>query len=215
MRDIRPKASFLPYTTPTVVGLLCILTILTGTLVSACDSGGSNAASAEVLIPLKEGNQWKVDATGAYVNSVALEVTSDTTVRMRENEPNETDTRTLIVEERTDGFLIRGGLITPDDPGADAFISSDDPAMLLEYPVEDGDSYEHTDGEGSTYRVVVSRDAVSVPAGDYECLLYTISDPADGTVVREVWVKPGMGPVRLSRYKGEEVFSLTSTNVSP
>lgn len=204
-----------PYTAPTLVGTLCILAIMTGALVSACDSGGSNSSgSPDSLVPLQTGNEWTAEVDGgSYRASLEMEVLSDTTVEVTRTSSGWEGERSekILVARQSDGLLIRGEIITSDDPGSEPYVSSDDPAMLLKYPSEDGDTYQHTDGEGSTYQVNVSQESVSVTAGEYESLKYTFTVPGGGEVLREVWLKPGMGPVRMDT--GEEVVELTSTNV--
>lgn len=203
-----------PYTAPTLVGALCILAIMTGALVSACDSGGSNTSeSPDALVPLKTGNEWTAEVDGgSYRATLEMEVLSDTTVEVERTSSQGTERiEKILLATQSDGLLIRGEIITPNDPGEESFVSSDDPAMLLQYPAEDGDTYQHTDGEGSTFQVNVSQESVVVPAGEYECLKYTFTDPGSGEILQEAWLKPGMGPVRMDT--GEEVVELTSTNV--
>jgi len=131
-------------------------------------------------------------------------VLADTAVSVVEEGSDYVDRDTVAVEGRSDGLLIRGEISSND-------IDDDDPVMLLQYPVEEGTTYQHTDGEGTTFRIDVTRESVTVPAGEYDCLRYVITDLSEGDRVAEIWVKPGMGPVRLS---GEDVWELTSTNVS-
>jgi len=61
----RRVLSIFLYSAPTLVGALCIFLIMTGTLVSACDLGGSNSeGEPEVLVSLEEGNEGRGDVGG-------------------------------------------------------------------------------------------------------------------------------------------------------
>jgi len=89
--------------------------------------------------------------------------------------------------------------------------------MLLKYPVEDGETYQHTDGKPSTFEATVSmEESVIVSAGEFDCILYDIERQRQGgnyrSDVDKVWVKPGLGPVRSQGEDGQAT-SLVSTNV--
>jgi hypothetical protein len=180
---------------------------MAGTLVSACDSGGSSEEeTSDELIPLAEGNEWEAVTSdeGAQESTAALRIVSETEVAIQETfSGGDVERDTLVFEERSDqGVNIRY-----------LYSRRDAPVMALRYPIEEGTTYQHTDGSGATYEVTATRETVTVPAGEYDCVLYTIRDPRDGDLVKEIWVKPGMGPVRRSDEGGEEVWELTSTNV--
>lgn len=189
---------------PTLVGMACILAIMTSMLVSACDSGG-NDGSPNPLIPLEKGNQWEYVFTSEDFEPTyqdRIDLVSDTKAVYSSSYTFERPP--ILVDKTEEGTLIRG---EEDDPG-------EYPVMLLKYPVEEGESYEHTDGEGSTFEVTVTKETVTVPAGEYDCLLYTIRDFTGIEAIGwEIWIKPGMGPVRVARWGGNEVWELTSTNV--
>jgi hypothetical protein len=175
---------------------------MTGTLVSACDSGGSNG-SPDALIPLEQGNQWTAELSGPYRNEeVDVEVTSESDAVITDRDQERTYRDTILVRKNDQGILIRGRKEFPQDF----------PAMLLKYPVEEGESYQHTDGEGNTFQISVSRESVTVPAGEFDCLLYTITEVGDPDEITRAWIKPGMGPVRFK--EAETVWELTSTNVN-
>jgi hypothetical protein len=111
----------------------------------------------------------------------------------------------LSVSQQSDGLLLES--LTNEE---------ETDIILLKYPAEAGDTYQHTDGDGTTYQIDVSETSASVPAGDYSgCLQYEIRYADSGTVNSIVTVKPGMGPVRWS--EGGEAdgarYRLTSTNV--
>ena len=90
--------------------------------------------------------------------------------------------------------------------------------MRLRYPVEDGDKYQYTDAAGqNTFEVSVSETDISVPAGNYDCLMYRIVQiRSEYQNVDRVCVKPGLGPVLWSR-EGvlglNTILELSTTNV--
>lgn len=100
----------------------------------------------------------------------------------------------LEAEQRSNGLLIRLD-------GEEVF--------LFRYPVEVGTTYEYTDVEGTNFEVSVSRESITVPAGFFECLLYTIQGPA-GRDSPRVWMRPALGPVQLD-LRGFDSVELIST----
>jgi len=168
-------------------------------LFSGCDTSGDGPeTTSDVLIPLETGNEWTVQTP---TGNLTLEVTDPTTVDVVGSGFN------IKAENQPEGTLIRG---------EDFDLQVYDPAMLLKYPVEAGESYQHTDGKPSTFSVSVTEETVTVPAGEFECLAYTIERLRQGgnsrSDIRKVWVKPGLGPVRLRQEDGLTA-SLISTNV--
>jgi len=201
MTDASSRSSTVPYSTPTLVGALCIVLIMTGTLVSACDSGGSNGNSAEstdVLIPLEVGNEWIAETDRG--RRVEASVSRDSVVEITEERQQEDFTFSIQIEKHSDGIRI----------GED--LSTDDDSFVLRYPIEDGATYEYTDpGGDETFEVSVTRQSITVPAGSFDCLMYTIQEEGDEDSQR-AWIKPGTGPVRLQDIEGEGTLELISTN---
>lgn len=182
---------------------------MAGTIVAACDSGGSSSGGTSgVLIPLEEGNRWEAEINGE--GTATAEVTSGNEINVTVNfefvDPRDGSFR---VPEQSNGFLLES-LTSPFGGFPDGEASR---VILLKFPVEDGDNYTYTDADEVTYEVTVSRTSESVPAGDYEnCLEYAI-DRADLAEDPEsvITVKPGVGPAEWDD-KGT-LYELTSTNV--
>lgn len=194
-----------PYSLPTVVGIACILLIMASPLISACDSGGSNGGSSDALIPLTEGNQWTASVSGGFAETANAEVVSGSEVSLTLSGGGNSMQSTLSVSKQSDGLLLES-------------LSNEEETdiILLKYPVEAGDSYQHTDGDGTAYQIDVSETSTSVPAGSYSgCLQYEIRYADSGNLNSIVTVKPGMGPVRWSEGNdsGDARYVLTSTNV--
>jgi len=196
-----------PYTVPTLVGFACILLIMAGSLISACDSSGSNGnGSPDALIPLEVGNQWTASVRPtSFAETANAEVVSDGELSLTLSGDGDSMESTLTVSQQSDGLLLES-LIT----GGETDI------ILLKYPAEQGDSYQHTDGDGTTYQIEVSETSASVPAGDYSgCLQYEIRRADSGNLNSTLTVKPGVGPVRWSNGNDPDdaQYTLTSTNV--
>ena len=64
--------------------------------------------------------------------------------------------------------------------------------LTLAYPVVAGQSYTAFE---STYTVIDTNRRVSVPAGDFTCLVYEITDRWDDTYRERFFVTPGVGLV--------------------
>lgn len=188
-----------------MMGMACILLIMTGTLISACDSTGSNGdESSDTLIPLNEGNRWEADIEGGQSGTVVAEVTASDEVDLTLNFGGDPVDATLNVSEESDGLLLESIVVGGEVDESDI--------ILLKYPAEEGDTYQHTDGDGTTYEVSVHEESVSVPAGDYDgCLVYTIRFADSGNISSEVTVKPGVGPLEWDG--GDTMYELTETNV--
>ena len=196
-----------PYSVPTLVGVACILLIMAGPLISACDSSGSNGnGSSDALIPLEEGNQWTASVTPtSFAETANAEVVSSSEVSLTLSGDGNSMETTLTVSQESNGLLLESLA-----NGGETDI------ILLKYPAEPGDSYQHTDGDGTSYQIEVSETSASVPAGDYSgCLRYEIRWADSGNLNSTVTVKPGMGPVRWSNGNDpdDERYTLTSTNV--
>lgn len=203
-KTMNHRTTQIPYSLPTMMGMACILLIMTGTLISACDSTGSNGdESSTALIPLNEGNRWEADIDGGESGTAVAEVTASDEVDLTLNFEGDPVEATLNVSEESDGLLLESLVVGGDVEESDI--------LLLKYPAEEGDTYQHTDGDGTTYEVSVSETSISVPAGDYDgCLQYTISLPDIGSL-STVTVKPGVGPLEWEG--GDATYELTETNV--
>lgn len=193
------------YSVPTLVACILISSIVGGSLLSACDISGSNSEDRpDKLVPLEVGNQWqaRISTDFGEQSQGIFEVIGATSIKVSsDGKPD-----TLRVQNQAEGgILIRGYQFRGNLPG-------ENPVIRLKYPAEDGDAYQHTDGEGSTFRVDVSEESVSVPAGDYDCLLYEIREDPGGRPDWEVWMKPGIGPIKIRTE--ESTGELISTNVS-
>jgi hypothetical protein len=194
------------YTPPTLLAIACFSLIAVGTGVTACDSAGSEDSGTETLIPLEEGNRWgafEKGPDGERRGDVMVRVTSDGTALAQFGET--TDTSTVVFREDENGIVV-------------GFTLSGYRNMRLQYPVEDGDKYQYTDAAGqNTFEVSVSETNISVPAGNYDCIMYRIVQiRSEYQNVDRVCVKPGVGPVLWSR-EGvlglNTVLELNTTNV--
>jgi len=175
-----------PYTPATLASLLLVGVLMFGTLISACDSGGSNGGGQSALIPLETGNSWTyegvVDGVGNETGTISI---SDTrTINGREyhafsrSGESEAD---YFVDERGDGIFVR-----------DRF---DPEEFLLKYPAEDGEIYDYTDDAGVTYQVTVSKQSVDVEAGTFEAVKYEIDGPDPDADVATF--APGVGLIQF------------------
>jgi len=175
---------------------------MAGPLISACDSSGSNGGeSSDVLIPLEEGNQWTADVSGEFSGTASAEVVSGSEVSLTLLRDGNSMETILTVSQQSDGLLLES---VSDVEETDI--------IFLKYPAEVGDTYQHTDENGNTFEVEVSRTSTSVPAGDYSgCLEYEIRELDGGDLRSIVTIKPGVGPVRVSSFGNR--YTLTSTNV--
>jgi hypothetical protein len=144
---------------------------------------------------------FEVSSSFRDKEEVDVEITSELDAVIADRDQERTFRDTILVRKNDQGILIRGEKISPQDF----------PAMQLKYPVEEGASYRHTDGEGDTFQVSVTRESITIPAGEFDCLLYTITEVGDPDEITRAWIKPGMGPVRVER--NGVMRELTSTNV--
>lgn len=200
------RKSRTPYSIPTVVATTVLLLIMAGPLISACDSAGSNGNggnASDGLIPLSEGNQWTAEVTGGRSGTLTAEVESEGTIKLTLNDMS----GTVEVSEQSGG-----GLILESFGGS---LENQDDVMRFKYPADEGDTYEYTDGDGTTYEVTVSKTSASVPAGDYEnCLKYEFRNVEYEDVDSVAIIKPGLGPIRFGGKDSEAItYKLTSTNV--
>ena len=208
MTDASSRSSTVPYSAPTLVGALCIALIMTGTLVSACDSGGNDGEQADVLIPIEVGNEWTADATDERgdleprTGTLSAEITDTEKVSVAFAELS----GTVGIGREEDDVVIDLSRFYEGEGFYDGG------SMRLRYPVETGTTYQFTDTENRQFQVEVSRESVSVPAGSYDCLLYEIVESPPGEVSRRIWVKPGVGPVKFTAT--DITVELTSTNVN-
>jgi hypothetical protein len=173
--------------------------------IASCDFGGNDGNNTpDTLIPLTEGNRWVAEVSGGATDSVTTEVVGDS-VRVKKHQGGIVVILDVLLSEQSDGLLLRG-----------AGLSN---VMLLKFPVEDGSTYEHTDANGNTYQVSVSRTSASVPVGNFEnCLEYAVRGTENGTLRAILTVKPGFGPVRWSSdifpITDQRPAEITSTNVN-
>lgn len=198
----------IPYTPPTLVGVACILAILTATLFSACDSGGANEETDDVLVPLEEGNEWRYNSNFGEETLSLLEVTEEGNASLSTQYIYGTEAPvTISIDARSDGLVVG----VADEEGA--VLDGED--MLLKYPVEDGETYRYTDSGGdNTFEITVTETSVSVPAGSYEALLYEI-DNVDRPTNSKIWIRPGLGVLQfyVDGDTSGRVYRLQSTNV--
>lgn len=196
--------SFQTPSTPVAVAYALLIAVATGLV--ACDSSGPGDSAPEDLIPLDEGNRWTAvekGPDGERRGDVMIRVTSDgkALAQFRESE----DTSTVAFRKSENGIVV-------------GFTLSGYRNMRLRYPVEDGDKYQYTDAAGqNTFEVSVSETDISVPAGNYDCLMYRIVQiRSEYQNVDRVCVKPGLGPVLWSR-EGvlglNTILELSTTNV--
>lgn len=164
-----------------------------GVLLGACDSSENGPDRPRILLPLEAGIRWVAAAQGDSIRAV---VTQEGSLRVVRKSGQDSVVVPLQVERQS------GGLSVSLD-GEEVF--------LFRYPVGSGDSYKYTDAGGTVHDVSVSRESITVPAGFYECLLYTIRE-AEGGESRRVWMKPALGPVRVDLQEFG-VAELVSTNV--
>lgn len=182
------------------LGSLLALTVV---LSLSCDSLGGGTADPGVLLPLENKNEWTAAGTAGNIESASLRIL-DGTGALRLVKPDDAVPFTLPMEQQSSrGLLVKWSRGLPDIQGG----------MRLKYPVDPGASYQHADTVGTdrTFQISVSQDSVTVPAGTYECLIYTIR--AD-TVVATASIKPGFGPVRVSLAAERDTLLLTDTNVT-
>lgn len=201
------RSSRIPYSFPTLVGVACVLLIMATPFISACDSGGSNGeGSSKALVPMEKGNRWEADwSDDGSSGTASLEMTSEDEADLQLTVQNATVRGTLEMSTSSNG-----GIVMESVSGA----GEETDVMRFKYPAEEGDTYQHTDGDGSSFEVSVSRASVSVPAGDYDnCLQYEIRDAADGDIESTVTIKPGVGPVLWEEGSGAASYELVSTNV--
>lgn len=200
------RSTQLPYSLPTLVGLGCILLMMAVPVISACDSGGSNGGddSSQTLVPVEQGNRWEASISGSTSGSATVEATSETELDVTATFGGSTLSATLKASETSGGGLLLESLTGSGETETDV--------MLFKYPVEDGDTYQHTDGDGTTFDLSVSKVSVTVDAGEYDnCLEYTIRNADSGNLESKVVIKPGVGVVKWSG--DDTAYELTSTNV--
>ena len=207
------RLSAVPYSAPTLVGALCIALIMTGTLVSACDSGGSNSEEFEAdFIPVQEGAQWTYEFSGFGEGggTTTLSITEEGNSLLDTEYIYGTDAPVeILIEQSSEGQ----GIIVGVSDGSGGILAGE--SMLLKYPVEDGGSYQYTDrGGNNTFDITISREMVDVPAGTFDCLRYTISN-VDAPTSADVWIKPGVGPIQffVDGDASGRSYQLQSTNV--
>ena len=165
--------------------------------------GGGNGQT-DRLVPVLEGNEWtvKVQNNNDLPGPITLVAVSQTRLELLDSDGN---TQSIVnVSQDSDGLVVES---SREEGGG----NEETNVVRLKYPAEAGDSYQHTDGDGTTFTVSVSRTDVTVPAGTFEnCLQYKIdgSDP--------ITFKPGVGPVRWE-FSGSDnpIYTLKSTNVTP
>lgn len=194
--------------------VLSVLILIIVPLISACDSGGSSdengGETPNVLVPLDQGNEWKADVTGHdYISTATARVNFENEIILTHDFGGDSIDRTLEVSQQSDGLLLES-LSTDADLGGASDI------IFLKFPAEDGESYQHVDGDGTTNQVSVSRTSISVSAGFYEdCLRYTIRYAESGNLRATATIKPGVGPVRWEGKFAvqESTWELSATNV--
>jgi hypothetical protein len=194
-----------------LLGLLVFsLLLLTG-----CDSSDSTEAGDSVgpLIPLDEGNTWLFEGLDNFVNEATIRVGGNTTINgvsYREVKVTATTTsefiptlsETYVAREQDNSLYIA----RPDTAGSDIRLFG----FELQTSLSEGDTYVHTDERGEIYDVSVSKQAVTVPAGSYDVLVYrAVRQFNDATDL--AFIAPGVGPVQLD-YQGA-TLRLVSTNV--
>ena len=176
-----------PYSLPTVIALLSMTVFVGGVLVSACDSGGSNDGDEgqSALMPLKVGNSWTYEVSQSDGSTEAtLEITRSVTIddeQHYEMDPGldqyETDGEPFLVRTQGDGLYV---------------MEEDLVGFPLKYPAEDGEIYTHTDDDGNEYRITVTDQTITVPAGTFDCLQYEIE--SDGSAC----ISPDVGPIQIN-----------------
>lgn len=177
-----------PYSVPTVAAFSCILLLMIGAIISACDSSGGNSNNGEALVPLEEGNSWTAKSDEGRLS---ISVNSEGDAEIFETPPGfyiEEDTPVLI-EKESDGLMFGLNLQNRDN-------------FFLKFPAESGDTYQYTDAAGAhNFEVTVSRQTLNVPAGEFDTLVYTIrqTDFSGEPIQARVYIEPGFGPVRYNQ----------------
>ena len=175
-----------PYTPVSLASFLLIGLLISGVLISACDSGGSNGDGQSALIPLETGNSWTyegiVDGVGNATGTISISGTrtingTEYHAFSRSGE-SEAD---YFADKRGDGIFVRN--------------SFDSEEFLLKYPAEDGEIYDYTDDAGVTYQVTVSKQSVEVEAGTFESVRYEIDGPDPDVDVATF--APGVGLIQF------------------
>ncbi len=166
-----------PYTPATLLSLLLCGALVAGTLTTACDSGGSNGGGQSALIPLETGNSWTYE--GGLGGTVSISGTR--TINGTEYYEFSGSGSSYFADARGDGIFVRDNF--------------DPEEFLLKYPVEDGEIYDYTDGEGVTYQVTVSKQSVEVEAGTFDAVKYEIDGPDPAADVATF--APGVGLIQI------------------
>ena len=198
MALFRQQWSFLSMSGGQTLGLLAFMIALG----LSCNALGMGTADPKPLIPLTNDAEWRATGPGP-IQSAWLRIL-DGSGALRLVTAEDAIPYTLPLEQSDNGLSVEWSRGLPRIEGS----------MRLEYPIEAGSSYQHADtvGTGRTYQVSVSRDSVSVPAGTFECLRYTIRKD---TLIAEAALKPGLGPVWVYLAAEQDTLSLTSTTVAP
>ncbi len=183
--------------------LVCVLTNSNGAWTQEAEQAPEPGAPTE-LIPLAVGNEWVYEKTGDGGSPVYTERVIGSILRNGQS-----------------WFLVRGG----EDPGqrdsdedweywtgntaegnADVEYSIanetmqgvfSEPFVYFRYPVGAGETYQ-LDDDLTEIQVVAVDARVTVPAGEFECILYQerLADTPDDEYMGSWWVCPGVGVVR-------------------
>jgi len=191
------------YSPTTVISLIFAGMLATGALVSACDSGGGNDGDEgqSALMPLKVGNSWTYEVPqGDGSTEATLEITRSVTIddeQHYEMDPGldqyETDGEPFLVRTEGDGVYV---------------MEEDLVGFPLKYPAEDGEIYTYTDDDGNEYRITITDQTITVPAGTFDCLQYEIEFDGPGGesgfgLSGSACISPDVGPIRINLFSLE------------
>lgn len=190
--------NYTPYSPATIISLIFVGMFATGALVSACDSGGGNDGDGgqSALIPLNTGNSWTYEVQdNGSTEQATLEITRSVTI----DEEQHYEMDPGIDQYETDGepFLVR---LEEEE----LYVTEEDLiGFPLKYPAEDGEIYTHTDDDGNEYRITVTDQTITVPAGTFDCLQYEIEFDGPGAesglgFSGSACISPDVGPIQIN-----------------
>jgi len=195
--------NYTPYSPATIISLVFVGMLATGALVSACDSGRGNDGDGgqSALIPLNTGNSWTYEVQdnsrgedNGSTEQATLEITRSLTI----DEEQHYEMDPGIDQYETDGepFLAR-----PREEGL--YVTEENlVGFPLRYPAEDGKIYTHTDDDGNEYKITVTDQTITVPAGTFDCLQYEIEFDGSGAesglgFSGSACISPDVGPIQI------------------
>lgn len=191
-----------------------LLITLSVFFISGCDSSGEGGDDVpDSLFPLSKGTTWTAEVRFGSSSSDPVRLVAEVTDAQEATLSSDLFpiyATGITFSERDDGLILETETRTSGGEGIRS--------MFLKYPAEPGDSYLYTQSKLNWDVDVSEETRVTVPAGTFDCIVYTIRNDEFGGDHR-VWIAPGVGPVRWLRdddgFRGDKFefdYQLVSTN---